>query len=284
MGSAAGETIPGAIFVFDTETTGLDIVSDYPIGIAFSCQEGEGYYIPLDDKQSLDKAYLKQELNALLGREDILKVAHNLKFDMQMLENLGIEVKGPLADTMLMSYLIAPNERYHNLDKCCLRYLNYEKIPTKNLLGKSGTMVDVPLEDISNYACEDVDYTLRLYEHLKPELKEKDLEDVFHNVEMPLVPILAKMEKNGVFLDESSLGLLSTTLGERIDELEKTIHELAGESFNIKSPKQLQEILFEKLKVHEELGVKRLKKTKSGYSTDASVLEKLSTHPLVSNL
>lgn len=270
-------------FAFDTETTGLDIIKDYPIGVSVSWKEGEGYYIPLDQNQRGELALIKQQMQERL-LSSAIKVAHNLKFDLQMLMNIGMQVAGPIFDTMVASHLLKPNVRFHNLDKCCERYLDYKKISTKSVLGSSGTMIDTPLETLSSYACEDADFTFRLYQYLEPQLQSEELIELFRQVEMPLLPVIAKMERNGVYIDRGSLSEMADSLDKKIDQIESEIYEQAGEEFNVKSPKQLQQILFEKLKVHESLGIKRLKKTKSGFSTDASVLEKLSAHPLVANL
>ena len=268
------------VFCFDTETTGLDISKDIPIGASFSWKEEEAFYLPMNQDSSLDLAFVKQSLQEVFADPSKMKVGHNLKFDIQMLKNAGIIVRGPLADTMIASHLIDASARTHKLDACCERYLNHKKIPTSDLLGKTGTMVDVPVDKLCTYACEDADFTFRLYLMFKPLIKEKALEDIFHDLEMPLIPIIAKMEQEGVYIDAKNLQKQSVALGQRKDELQTQIYEIAGEEFNIQSPKQLQHILFEKLAIHEELGIKRLKKTKSGYSTDVSVLEKLSEHPL----
>ncbi|NRA63705.1 MAG: DNA polymerase I [Pseudobacteriovorax sp.] len=272
------------VFAFDTETTGLDIAEDQPIGVSISWSESEAYYIPIDDNQKADVKSVLKQLKQGLENPLPLKIGHNLKFDIQMLRNLGIDPVGPFRDTMIGSYLLYPNQRQHNLDYCCLNYLGLSKIASKDLLGKSGTMTDVPLNILGKYACEDADYTLRLYNYLMPLIDEQELEELYSGLEMPLVPVLATMEQNGIFLDKLDLNQQNLELTNSIEVLTKSIYEIAGEEFNIRSTKQLQVILFEKLKVHEELGITRLKKTKSGYSTDASVLEKLKDHPLVEKL
>ena len=273
-------------FSFDTETTGLDVISDKPIGISFSCQPHQAFYIPLRDEhlEGIDAESVQALVADLLQNSEALKIAHNLKFDLQMLSNLGIRVKGPFADSMIASYLLDSAERSHGLDACCLRYLNYRKIKTENLLGESGSMLDSNLEELSQYACEDADLCLQLYRALEPMLQASELLNVFENVEMPLVPLLARIERSGIFVDTEVLEKLSWELEQKAKELESKIFELAGEEFNIRSPKQLQVILYDKLKIHEELGIKRLKKTKSGFSTDVSVLEQMRAHPLVEAL
>jgi DNA polymerase-1 len=266
---------------FDTETTGLDRCSDVPIGASFSVESGEAYYLPLHESHRLvPEERVKAVISEVLNRPGVLKVGHNQKFDLQMLANIGIKVEGPLADTMMAAYLIDPIERSHGLDDCCLRYLHYRKIPTSELLDAKGSMLNAPLEKLTEYACEDADYTLRLYKALRPKLEAMELTTIYETIEMPLVPILAKMEHRGINVDTEILSEISNKLAEQAASLEKEIYKEAGESFNINSPKQLQVILFEKLKIHELLGLKRIKKTKSGYSTDVSVLEQMEGHPL----
>lgn len=270
-------------FVFDTETTGLDAVSDTPIGMSFSIKHGEAYYVPLVDKHldGIPSTEVKFILAPLLA-SDHLKIGHNVKFDVEMLKNAGIAVHGPLADTMIMDWLLEATGKSHGLDSCCLRHLGYEKIPTASLIGAKGEipMLDVDLTALTRYACEDADYTLRLYDHLFPLLRERDLLPPLETVEMPLVPILASMEQTGIYVDTAALAKFSRRLATMAAELEEKIHKEAGGEFNINSPKQLADILFQRLKVHEQLGVRSLKKTKTGYSTDESVLQRLSAHPL----
>jgi DNA polymerase-1 len=270
---------------FDTETNGLDVVDSRPIGLSASTTPGRGYYIPFIDKH-LDGGLTPRDVLAgvksWIEAPGQTKVAHNLKFDMQMLRNAGIEPTGPFVDTMLCSWLLDSSGREHGLDACALRHLGILKIPTSDLIGLRGEipMTDVPLEKIAEYAIEDAEVTIRLHDQFMPGIRKLGLGKVLHEIEMPLVPILASMEQTGIRVDADELARISDQLATEAARLEKKIHELAGEEFNINSTKQLQHILFEKLKVHEELGVKRLKKTKSGYSTDVSVLEALSDHPL----
>lgn len=276
-------------YCFDTETDGLDLMSSKPVGVSFSTRKGEGFYLPICDEHRPADLNLDEVLGTLkiiFSNGNVLKVGHNLKFDIHMLANLGIEVKGPFADTMVASYLIEPTGGSHSLDNCCLRYLNYEKIPTSDLMGEAfdTPMVKVPLENLFTYACEDADLTLRLYDTLLNILQDLNLIPVYEGIDMPLLPILVGMERVGVFIESETLETLSTHLAEAIERCTSSIYESAGEEFNINSTKQLQRILFDKLKVHEQLGVTRLKKTKSGFSTDVSVLEKLSRHPLAESL
>lgn len=269
------------VVCFDTETTGLDRISDYPIGVSLSVKAEEAYYIPLHgEHRLLDEGVIRRELEKIFQRRDLMKVGHNIKFDLQMLRNAGIEVVGPFWDTMIASHLIDSAERMHNLDACCYRHFAFRKIPTEELLGGTKSMLNAPLDLLREYACEDADYTFRLYELFLPLIKGMELETVFHEIEMPLVPLIARIEQTGIFVDTDILNDISNHLARRAQQLEEEIFGIAGESFNIHSPKQLQVILFEKLKIHEQLGLTRLKKTKTGYSTDVSVLEQMEEHPL----
>ena len=270
-----------AQFCFDTETTGLDKINDKPIGMSLSVAEYQACYIPLIEEHLEDiKPQEVIELVKPVFVSDKLKIAHNAKFDIQMLANLGIQVSGPIADTMLSAWIITPDQRSYSLDDSCLKFLNYEKIKTETLLDDKGSIVHADINSLAEYACEDADLTLRLYNYLNKKVKEMGLDSAYTKIDAPLVPVLAKMEQDGIFIDKKMLEDFSIELGEKADTLKKSIYEIAGEEFNINSPKQLQVILFENLKIHEELGIKNIKKTKSGFSTDVSVLEKLSAHPL----
>jgi DNA polymerase-1 len=271
-------------FAFDSETTGLDIVASEPIGFSFAFEAGEAFYLPVVTKhlQGLTPGDVLSRLKAALERSTAVKIGHNLKFDLQMLENVGITMPGPYRDTMIMDWLLDATGRQHGLDACCLRYLSYEKIKTSTLIGDKGQipMLEADLVELTRYACEDADFTLRLDACLLPRIDESDLRKVLETVEMPLVPVLARMERRGIYIDVDVLLNFSMRLAAMAEELEARIYEEAGTQFNINSTKQLADILFNQLKVHEAVGLRSLKKTKSGYSTDESVLEKLKAHPL----
>jgi DNA polymerase I len=274
-----------SVFSFDTETTGLDRIGDVPIGISVSTEAQKAWYIPLIQEHLegwLTPDHVRSSLADILTSSHKLKVAHNLKFDLQMLNNAGMTVSGPFGDTMMQSYVLAPEGREHGLDHCALNHLAFTKIKTSELMGQGfeTKMRDVPLDKLASYACEDADITLRLFHHLKPILENKNLLSVYESIEMPLVPILARMEQTGIYVDAEALAETSDQLDVLAKNYEKRVHELAGEVFNIGSPKQLQVILFEKMKLHELLGLTRLKKTKSGFSTDVTVLESMAEHEL----
>lgn len=255
---------------FDTETTSLDTNAARLVGIAFSWQAHTGFYVPFpEDKDEYNKR-LKQ-LKAFFENANVKKIGQNLKYDIKVLKNQGIEVKGDLFDTMLAHYIINPDMR-HNMDVLSETYLNYSAKPIEDLIGKKGknqkSMADVDLEKITAYAVEDADITYQLKTFFEKELKDAHNEPLFQKLEIPLLRVLADMEAEGIALDKAVLKELSTSLDEDIKNLEKKIYEEAGEKFNIGSPKQLGEILFGKMKI-----AKKPKKTKSGqYSTAEDVL------------
>lgn len=269
-----------SVFCFDTETTGLDPMSADIVGLSFSYKKGEAYYVPMPVDRN-EATSILNEFTFIFQDENILKVGQNIKYDLLILMQYGLEVKGRLFDTMIAHYLIQPELR-HNLDYLCEQYLNYIKIPTESLIGKKGkkqkTMRDIPVEEVCRYACEDADFTLRLYDIFKPQLTEVGVLDLFEKVEMPLVHVLAVMEANGVSLDVESMKVAKLHLTESLIKLESEILDLAGESFNVSSPKQLGVILFEKLALDA-----KAKKTKTNqYSTSEEVLVKLKDkHPII---
>ncbi|MEM6348320.1 MAG: DNA polymerase I [Bacteroidota bacterium] len=265
---AAGEVC------FDTETTGLDPMMAEIVGISFSTKENTGYFIHFPAEQSMEevKAILG-EFQEILLSPDILKIGQNLKYDILMLRNYDIEVAGPMFDTMLAHYIINPGGK-HSMDALAQEYLNYKPVSIETLIGKKGkkqkSMRDVELEPLVQYACEDADITLKLRNKLAPEVKDNN---VFDEIEQPLMPILAAMEFEGIRLDADTMADYSEDLAGRLETLEKDIYELAGEEFNINSPKQLGEIMFDKLKLGK--GEKQ-KKTKTGqYVTNEATLEVL---------
>ncbi|WP_300026242.1 DNA polymerase I [uncultured Maribacter sp.] len=268
---------------FDTETTGLDPLTAELVGIAFSWEATKGYYIPFTDNKEEAQALL-EELRPFFEAEEIEKIGQNLKYDIKVLDKYNIDVKGPLFDTMLAHYLINPDMR-HNMDVLAETYLNYTPVSITELIGKKGknqlSMRDVPLEKQTEYAVEDADITYQLAQHFRPELKEANTEKLFEEIEIPLLRVLADMELEGINLDKEFLNSLSEDLNNDISNLEKKIYEVAGEEFNIGSPKQLGEILFDKLKL-----VDKPKKTKTGqYSTAEDVLSYLAKdHEIIQNV
>lgn len=266
-------------FVFDTETTNIDVYSAELVGLSFAIKAHEAWYLPMPaDRDECQKRL--ELLRPLFEDESITKIGQNLKYDISMLSQYGIKVKGRLFDTMLAHYLLEPEQR-HNMDYLAEAYLDYITIPIEDLIGKGRqqrSMREVPVEQVKEYAAEDADITLQLYEKLSPMLKENGMEKLFYDIEMPLVPVLSRMEANGVRIDTENLKQISDEFGRQIQQVEEKIYEAAGMPFNIASPKQLGEVLFEKLRIDE-----KAKKTKTGqYATGEDVLQKLShKHPII---
>ena len=266
-------------FVFDTETTNIDVYSAELVGLSFAIKAHEAWYLSMPAEREACQKKLEL-LRPLFENESILKIGQNLKYDISMLAQYGISVKGKMFDTMLAHYLLEPEQR-HNMDYLAEVYLNYLTIPIEDLIGKGRqqkTMREVPLELVKEYAAEDADITLQLYEKLLPLLKENGVEKLFYEIEMPLVPVLSQMEANGVRIDTENLQQISEAFGREIRKIEEEIYKAAGTPFNIASPKQLGEILFERLRIDE-----KAKKTKTGqYATGEDVLQKLShKHPII---
>ena len=268
---------------FDTETTGLNPLTAELVGIAFSWEVGKGFYMPFpEDKDDAQK--LIEQLRPFFESETIEKIGQNLKYDIKVLAKYNVHVKGKLFDTMLAHYLINPDMR-HNMDVLAETYLNYTPISITELIGKKGknqlSMRDVPLEKQTEYAVEDADITLQLKEHFQTELGEANTQKLFNDIEVPLVRVLAAMELEGINLDVAFLNSLSEDLNNDIDTLVSKIYEVAGEEFNIASPKQLGLILFEKLKL-----VEKPKKTKTGqYKTGEDILSALAKdHEIIRNI
>ncbi|MEN9530603.1 MAG: hypothetical protein RI932_2476 [Pseudomonadota bacterium] len=287
-------------FAFDTETTGLDFIEHRPIGCSFCFRSGEAYYLPLHaghmSGAGLAAGFMQAEfsveealdgLRAAFARRVGILVAHNLKFDLHQMLNLGVELGAAgFADTMIAAWMLNPSGGGYGLDAQSLKVLALEKIPTSKLIGKEAgrqTMTEVPLDILTEYACEDVDATLRLWEVLEQQLHaDEKVENLFNTLEMPLLRVLAQMERAGVHIDSEYLADLAAEVQQKISDIERQIHALAGQEFNIGSPKQLGVVLFENLKVHEAVGFKgKLARTTLGYKTDAGVLEQFQGHPVV---
>lgn len=268
---------------FDTETTSLNSLEAELVGIAFSWEKGKGYYLPFPSEK--DKAgTLLESFRPFFENESIQKIGQNLKYDIKVLANYGVEVKGSLFDTMLAHYLINPDMR-HNMDVLAETYLHYQPIPIENLIGKKGknqgNMRDVPLDQQTEYAVEDADITLQLKQLFEAELPKRKALQIFEEIEAPLVRVLADMERAGIRLDRNALDVLKKDLQLDLEKLEKAIFDKAGESFNLSSPKQLGPVLFDKLQI-----VKKPKKTKTGqYATSEEVLSDLAgEHPIVAEI
>ena len=258
---------------FDTETTGTDPMNADIVGMSFSFAENEAYYVPLSKNRDEAQTTLNK-FKPFLENEEIGKVGQNMKYDMLVLMNYGIKVKGKMFDTMVAHYVIQPELR-HNMDYMASTLLNYTTIHIEEIIGAKGknqkNMRDLSPNDVYEYACEDADVTLKLKNILADKLKEKECEELFYNIEMPLVPVLTKMEYDGVCLDTESLKESAKRFTEELINIEKEITELAGQEFNISSPKQVGEILFDKMKI-----VEKPKKTKTGqYVTSEEVLQSL---------
>jgi DNA polymerase-1 len=260
-------------FCFDTETTGLDIIDSKIVGLSFSWKAHEAFYLDLSDHDPLPKRVVKR-LKSLFGKKECLVIGQNLKYDLHMLKNYGIEVKGRLFDTMVAHYLVAPDWK-HGLDAMAEEYFSYSKVKTEEMIGKKGTpqqnFRDLDPQKVKEYACEDADITWQLYEALDKELEEKELAALAGDIEMPLVRVLMEMEHAGVSLDRKGLEDFAGDLRKELIGIEKRIFELAGQEFNVGSPRQLGEILFDKLKI-----IPDAKKTKTKqYSTSEDVLVNL---------
>ena len=270
-------------FCFDTETTGTDPNNAEIVGISFAWKAHEAWYVPLSDNYH----HATQQLSLykkVLEDERVEKTGQNIKYDISILRWYDVEVKGRFFDTMIAHYLLEPDRR-HNMDYLAETYLHYQPVSIESLIGKKGkkqgSMRDVSLETIKEYAAEDADITLQLRQVLEPKLKETGTEKLFKETEMPLVPVLAAMEAEGVKVDTETLARFSDELAAEIAAMEKEIFEMAGTEFNIGSPKQLGEVLFERLKLSG-----KPKKTKTGqYSTSEDVLAKLAyRHPIVEKI
>ena len=268
---------------FDTETTGLDALHAELVGISFSYEKGKGFYVPFPENQTEAQALIEKFI-PFFENENIEKIGQNLKYDLKVLSNYSITVKGKLFDTMIAHYLINPDMR-HNMDILSETYLKYAPQSIEALIGKKGknqgNMADLGPEQIKDYACEDADITYQLKKLLEPEIEKPHLHHLFYDVEMPLAKVLKEIEQEGIAIDTAALTAFSKELDQRLIELDQQIKELAGEAFNIDSPKQLGEILFEKLQISS-----KAKKTKTGqYATSEDILQKHEhDHPIIGHI
>ncbi|NDW12119.1 DNA polymerase I [Bacteroides sp. 214] len=270
-------------FAFDTETTGMDAMNCELVGMSFSFVENQAFYVPIPAEQS-EAQKIVNEFKPLFENEEISKIGQNIKYDLLVLHNYGIRVKGKMFDTMVAHYVIQPELR-HGMDYLAEVYLKYRTIHIDELIGPKGkgqrNMRDLSPEEVYHYACEDADITLKLKNILEQELVKHNAEKLFYEIEMPLVPVLATIESNGVRIDTEALKQSSEVFSKTLQQLEQEIYELAGEEFNIASPKQVGEVLFDRLKV-----VEKAKKTKTGqYTTSEEVLESLrGKHPVIGKI
>ena len=270
-------------FCLDTETTGTDPITAELVGMSFSFAKNQAFYVPVPaEREEAEK--IVSEFKEVFENPKTLKIGQNIKYDMTVLSNYGIEVQGPMFDTMIAHYVLQPELR-HNMDYLAEIYLHYQTIHIEELIGSKGknqgNMRDLSPEAVCNYACEDADITLQLKEVLEKELKENGAERLFYDIEMPLVPVLAYMERNGVCVDTEALKETSRHFTARMKQIEEEVHQMAGMEFNISSPKQVGEVLFDKLKITD-----KAKKTKTGqYVTSEEVLESLrNRNPIVGKI
>ena len=266
---------------FDLETTGLDVLNTELVGIAFCTEPGRGWWVPTTPETEEE---ILAALQPFWEKTDGIKIGHNLKFDLAVLLDKGVSVAGPFADTMLAHALLEPDQR-HGMDDLAVAKLGYAPIPITDLIGpkgkNQGNMRDVAAEALVDYAVEDTDVTLRLHHHFAPQLDAKGQRRVYEQIEMPLMPVLMRMEREGICLDTDALAAFSQVLGERLSALESEIFAQAGERFNLNSPKQMGVVLFEKLQIAD-----KVKKTKTGqYSTNEQTLQGLrGAHEIVDRI
>jgi DNA polymerase-1 len=278
------EILQKKVFCFDTETTALEILDANLVGMSFSLESHKAYYLPFSDNFEESKKLVSNFVSVFLD-ESIIKIAQNIKYDLAVLKKYGIEIRGKLFDTMLAHYILEPDSR-HGMDFLSETILGYQPIEIETLIGPKGknqkSMKDVSLDLIKEYAAEDADITFQLFEKLSKRIEEiPNAKSILEDVEIPLVPVLAAMEEQGVRIDELALKEMSKDLEIEIAKLEEIIVELAGTKFNIASPKQLGDVLFDVLKIDE-----KAKKTKTGqYATGEDVLSKLENkHPIISKI
>ena len=269
---------------FDTETTGIDALNAELVGMSFAWQKGEAYYVPFPENQE-EAQVLVDKFKPFFESETIEKIGQNIKYDLKILSHYGVQIKGKLFDTMIAHYLINPDMR-HNMDVLSETYLNYSPKSIEDLIGKKGkaqkSMRDVALEEIKEYAAEDADITYQLKQNFSPILDKAETKKLFDEIEIPLIPVLAAMELEGINLDVPFLKSMSVEMAVESKALEQKIYETAGEKFNLASPKQLGDILFDKMKI----GGAKQKKTKTGqYATGEEVLSYLANeHQIVKDI
>ena len=271
------------IISLDTETTSTNAIEAQLVGLSFAIEEHKAYYVPVpEDNKEAQK--IVEKFRPIYENADTLKVGQNIKYDLEVLRNYDVYLQGPLFDTMVAHYLLQP-EQYHNMDFMAEVYLNYNTVHIDELIGPKGktqkSMRQLAPNDVYAYACEDADITLQLKNVLEPKLKEVGVDQLFHEVEMPLIPVLAEMECNGVRIDTAALKETSEVFTERMLQLEQDIYQAAGKTFNVSSPKQVGDILFGEMKI-----VDKPKKTKTGqYVTSEEVLQTLrAKHPIVAHI
>ena len=277
-----GNLLTFPIVAFDTETTGIDAMSAEMVGMSFAVEGGRAWYVAVPENQAEAQEFV-DAFRPFFENEGQIKVGQNLKYDLTILSHYGVEVKGELFDTMLAHYVVEPEQR-HNMDHLAETYLHYRTIHIEELIGtgrQQKNMRDLAPSEICDYACEDADVTLRLYPILREKMAECDVTDVFSKIEMPLLPVLARIEQNGVRLDTEALQQTGEDFRARLQTLEEEVYALAGHEFTITSPKQVGTVLFEELKISE-----KARKTKTGqYSTSEEVLETLrDKHPIVEKI
>ncbi|MCZ9982276.1 DNA polymerase I [Brachyspira hyodysenteriae] len=255
----------------DFETTGLDTFKDTIIGISFAIKSNEAFYLDLSGRTKIDKDKCMNLVFDTLEKEDIKVIGHNLKYEYKMMKAIGKSIGNMYFDTMVAAYLINPTRGRYNMDDLAIAYLSYNTIKYSDLTDNAKkTLLDAPLKDVVEYACEDADVTFRFYECFAPLLKTHNLEELFFNIEMPLVSVLADMEFDGVYISSERMKALSDEYSSLLEKTKEKIYAEAGEEFNLQSPKQLEYILFDKM------GIPPTKKTKTGFSTDEEVLTELS--------
>ncbi len=271
-------------FCFDTETTSVDSHTAELVGIAFSWEQGKAFYVPISEDRSTAQKQVDQ-FKLVLESDKHLKIGHNIKYDINVLKNYDVRVSGPLFDTMVAHYILESDNNRRSMDVLAETCLGYKPQSITELIGKKGknqkSMRDVPVEEVVEYAGEDADITWQLYQHLKPKVEEGKSKELFYNLEMPLIQVLSDMEMEGIRLDAAQLDQYAVDLGEEIKSIEQKIYESAGMEFKISSPKQVGEVLFDRLKVTD-----KPKKTKTGqYATNEEALQSLAgKHPIINEI